>query len=109
MHPEHASRRESDERVAHELRPADDEDQLGLEPANRLDRRPGVDVTRLDELRTELCRDLVERALTGTARVDGALEVTTPTTLQPDSAAATRQSRPIVSKLTQTVRIATRC
>jgi hypothetical protein len=34
--------------------------------------------------------------------------VTTPTISAPDSAAASRQSRPIVSKLTQTVRIAAR-
>jgi hypothetical protein len=35
--------------------------------------------------------------------------VTTPTMWAPATAAASRQSRPIVSKLTQTVRIAERC
>jgi hypothetical protein len=49
VHAEDASGSEGDEAVPDELRPADDEDQRGVEPANGLDRLGRVDVRRLDQ------------------------------------------------------------
>ena len=48
MHPEDAFPRELDEGLMHELVPADDEDELGLEPTQRVERLGRVDVARLD-------------------------------------------------------------
>ena len=61
-----------DECLPDELRPADDEGHVRLERCNRRDRLGGVDVGRLDQLGAEPRGDLVERALAGAVRVDGA-------------------------------------
>ena len=106
VHAEDSLLRERDERLADELRPADDEDQLRQEFPDRVQRLQGIDVTCLDQRRVETRGELVERALARAVRVDRAGRVTIPTISAPTSAAASRQSRPIVSKLTQTVRIA---
>ncbi len=72
VHPEHALACERDERIADQLRPADDEDQLGLELGDRRESGFGVDVACLVEHRTERRGDVVERALPRSTRVDRA-------------------------------------
>ncbi len=69
VHSEDALAREVDERVADELRPPDDEDQLGLELANCGDRLLRVYVTRLVDDGSEPLGNFVERALAGAVRV----------------------------------------
>ena len=70
VHAEDALSRERDERVADELRPADDEDELGLELANRREGLLGVDVAGLVETAPRRRCDLVERALPRAIGVD---------------------------------------
>jgi hypothetical protein len=53
MHPEHALAGLGDEGLAHELRPAYDEDQVRFERAQPGERLVGVDVTCLVQLRSE--------------------------------------------------------
>ena len=75
MHAEDALPGELDERPAHELRPADDEDQLWIEGNER--QRPSLpEFTSMvsTSLGTEPGGDLVERALAGAVRVDRAPE-----------------------------------
>ena len=69
VHAEDALTRERDERLADELVPADDEDELGLELAERVQRRVRVEVVRLEVLRSEPRGDVVEAAACGA--VDG--------------------------------------
>ena len=57
VHSEHAFAREREERLADDLGPAHDEDQLRIELADRLERLGCVDVRRLDERRAEAFRD----------------------------------------------------
>ena len=64
MHSEHAFAGERDERITDELRPADDEDQLRLELADRVQRVRRVDVPRLDAARRRVARR-VRRTRTG--------------------------------------------
>ena len=70
MHSEHAFAREREERLADDLGPADDEDQLRIELVDHLERLDRIDVSRLDERRAEASGDLVERTLPRAVRVD---------------------------------------
>ena len=70
VHPVHGTARSRDERVADELRPADDEDHLGVEGANGRDHLGCVDVGFLDQICAKPGCDVVERALAGAIRVD---------------------------------------
>ena len=70
VHPVHGAARRRDERVANELRPADDEDHLRLERSDGRDDLGCVDVGCLDQLGTEPGCDVVERALARAIRVD---------------------------------------
>ena len=110
VHAEDALPRERDERVAHELRPADDEDQLRIEGSDGRQRLVGVDVRRLDDLRAEPGRNLVERALARAVRVDGPGQRDDADDVRARHPRPPRGSRArSMSKLTQTVRIAERC
>ena len=72
MHSEDAFARELDERIPHELRPADDEDELRLELPDGGKRLVRVDVARLVQHGAKASRDVVEGALAGAVRVDRA-------------------------------------
>ena len=72
VHPEHTPRAEGDEAVADELRPTDHEGQLRGGLTERGEGLRTVDVSRLDEAGAEPGGNVVERALPGALRVDGA-------------------------------------
>ncbi len=72
VHAERSFTCKCEKRRAHELRPADHEDQLGIELADRLDRLLVVDVRGLDQHRSARLGNFVERTLAGAVRIDRA-------------------------------------
>ena len=93
-----------DERLTHELRPADDEDHLGLRAPTAATDLGRVDVGGLDESAPSLAATSSNEHWPERFGSTGRGNVTMPTISAPDAAAASRQSRPMTSKLTQTVR-----
>ena len=72
VHAEDTVASELDEGIAHELRPADDEDQVGVEQSHGRKGLVGVHVAGLVEFSSEALRNVVEGALPRSVRVDRA-------------------------------------